>query len=320
MSISTFRKVPQEPPVFRDAFGNAFGVAPVGPKPLLKDTPAIIFVPAERGAKAANIKPNKDITDTAAQNAVNSPLLRLPAKIRNQIFTHASTTDAVIELRSRMPQPVAAIKSKDHEDFTMESLDITEKVPAFPLLFTSRQLYQETFLLPFNNNTFHCTNTWDLCLILRRMAPSQRAAIKVFNLRYHTAESILWAGCGTKAHACKNSINAFSQLTGLEKIIVAGPDHFKPKSIIERLKKYLETWVDGVLEGVMVEMEGLAAGKKKTGAMLTPEKVGEKKEGETVESPSPTKKAKMKMVVWNGHGVGDESPEWGWGSLKSLTD
>lgn len=236
---------------------QALGPKPPGPTPLLKDAPRIVFVPAQRTTQAKTIQPDQVTLDTSAQNQTNSPLLRLPSEMRTKIFIYACTTNEVIELRSCKP-PVAA-NTKD-EDTEMKDIDQKAPTKLFPLLLTSRQLYTETSLLPFTHNTVHCTNLWDLRICQSRMTRAQRSAIRVFKLRWHTAECCLWE-ISHPSHAFKTSSSAIGMLTGLEKVVVAGGED-KGKFARDRMKKELEKWVDGVLEGVVVEVDGEKEEKK----------------------------------------------------------
>ncbi|KAF2831286.1 hypothetical protein CC86DRAFT_431044 [Ophiobolus disseminans] len=312
MCIPTFRQEPQELPVWGDAFGTQYiaGGKPVGPTPPLRDTPRILFVPAQGGSKdAANWNPTATETarDISAQNAVSSPLLRLPAEIRNRIWAYASTSDGVIELRPCKPAPFTEVQpATENGIITMEDLDMTEEPPTFPLQLTCRQIAQESSLHPFTENTFHCTNAWDLCLILRRMTLVQRTTIKTFKIRYSTAENILWS----KPHACKSSSNAFVQLTGLERLIIAAPNKFIAKYAQAQMKKDFEAWIDGVLEVVVVEVEGVQQKKetKKMGGVML-DTSSSKTLFETLEDSSTPTENYIRT------GYYDEEPGWGWENL-----
>jgi len=276
----------QTEPAYGDAFEpERWKPAPPEPSAPLKDAPRIIFVPA-KCASTANfmaIVSDQAMLDIAAKNATESPLLRLDDKVLKKILTYACSTDEVIEFRSRMPDPIAVVQdtcdvltapqadtdmltasqnnndvpisTTASDDFIMLDAPAPTPSPILPTLLTSRALHKHTSLLPFTNNTFYCTNTWDLRQILRRMSPAQRSAIKTLKIRWHTARSVL-NEAALKNTSFNNSETAFGMLTGLEELVIEGPRGCMSKWAKEKVVGEVVGWVDGVLEGVRVGVEG----------------------------------------------------------------
>ncbi|KAI4701716.1 hypothetical protein J4E81_003456 [Alternaria sp. BMP 2799] len=77
-------------------------------------------------------------THISKRNATASPLLRLPAELRNTIFAYALDHDTIV-----LEHPVPRIRITDsrHKD-------------AINLLYVCRQIYIETALLPYKLNRF----------------------------------------------------------------------------------------------------------------------------------------------------------------------
>jgi hypothetical protein len=149
------------------------------------------------------------------------------------------TPDDVIELRISLPRPT--LKAIDTDMNT--DMDIDDNV-------TYHTIVPSTTV---PDATYHCTNLFDLLIILRCLTPSQRQSIHTFKVRWYTAECALWEYYHPD-HASKVSSGAFEMLTGLRKIMVDCEG--KNVQEIQEMKGELERWV-GI--GVEVEMVG---GKK----------------------------------------------------------
>jgi hypothetical protein len=181
------------------------------------------------------------------------PTPRIRLVVRNAIFDYACATENIIGL-----QPCHT-KLDDNRIPTELSTNEEADIPNS----TSSNLYSSTSLVLFSNNTFHCTNLFDLRICLSRMTPSQRAAIRVLKIRWYTAECALWEKYHPD-HACKTSSEAIGMLTGLERLVVAECERRK-KSEVREMKEELEGWIGGSREDVVVEMEGFVEGKVEDG-------------------------------------------------------
>jgi hypothetical protein len=77
---------------------------------------------------------------SSERNDRESPLLRLPQEIRDQIYEYAFTNDTYT-FRSISPSVAGLVQSKTN---------------SVGLISTCRRLYHETALLPFTLGSFHC--------------------------------------------------------------------------------------------------------------------------------------------------------------------
>jgi hypothetical protein len=99
--------------------------------------------------------------DSVERNAQQSPLLRLPAEIRNMIFIFA-LSDNIIS-----PTLWHADSDPDPEHTSTVSRSVTGNRPPlhrFSLLRVSRQIYAETAILPYHLSTFRFYDSSD-CLL-----------------------------------------------------------------------------------------------------------------------------------------------------------
>jgi hypothetical protein len=163
------------------------------------------------------------------------------------LLKHAYTSDDVIELRISQGEPSATTSDKT----TTVRVEQDEKSAAPP----SVQCYTlgaSTSLLALSAHTFHCNNLFDLGILLRRMTLSQRSAIRVFKMRWYTAECALWE-LHHPEHVAKTSSGAFGLLTGLEKIAVDCEG--RETDVVREMKDELEAWI-GVQSRIVVEMVG----------------------------------------------------------------
>jgi hypothetical protein len=112
--------------------------------------------PASHGLKSLNLIP----PFSSYINATTSPLLLLPAEIRNKIFAFA-TSHGTIKLDY---EPYAGIERRQPE----------------PLLFACRQTYSEVAPLPYKLNAFLIGSDYlmDLDEFLRHRTPEQVALMR----------------------------------------------------------------------------------------------------------------------------------------------
>ncbi|KAI4948611.1 hypothetical protein J4E86_007959 [Alternaria arbusti] len=85
-------------------------------------------------------------------NATASPLLRLPAEIRNMIFAYAlSHGDIKLKVIPRLPDTSMFLDYWEHRNWP-DPVNIS-------LLYACRQIYFEAALLPYELNTFVVSGT-----------------------------------------------------------------------------------------------------------------------------------------------------------------
>ena len=126
-------------------------------------------------------------------NATGSPLLLLPAEIRNMIFEYAmyyGTIDIYQKYNSRTG------------NFAIESRH------AIPLLFVCRQIYSEVVILPFKLNvfSFRLCNYFDLSNSLERRKQEQLDLMMEVRCQrtspsyaeVHVASAAIWIECFQK--------------------------------------------------------------------------------------------------------------------------
>ncbi|KAF2270746.1 hypothetical protein CC78DRAFT_596414 [Lojkania enalia] len=101
------------------------------------------------------------------RNRNESPLLRLPGELRNQIFEY------VLDLGYELRTSNSYIKRRG-----MSPIVHAGKRNALSLLHVCRQLYDETTILPYTLNTFTFHDLYDVDLWIRKTLPCQLETIK----------------------------------------------------------------------------------------------------------------------------------------------
>ncbi|KAI4647855.1 hypothetical protein J4E93_004266 [Alternaria ventricosa] len=103
--------------------------------------------------------------EATAANQLNSPLLRLPAELRNLIY-HYALGNCTLSL---VP--------------SQKSLRLFQRdMPAFPLLAVCTQIQSEAALLPYILNTWDIANRDTLYLFLEKIHPRYIQAIKKLDI------------------------------------------------------------------------------------------------------------------------------------------
>ncbi|CAN9339028.1 unnamed protein product [Alternaria sp. RS040] len=113
-----------------------------------------------------------------AANQRNSPLLRLPAELRNRVYEYALGGHEIW-----VTTPIPETKTKIY-------LDRWGDVPAFTLLKVCSQIYAEAALLPYSLNTFFFNGKLSLDLFVKEFPKSATQAIRRLMLDD-------WAGMGS---------------------------------------------------------------------------------------------------------------------------
>ncbi|KAI4647830.1 hypothetical protein J4E93_004241 [Alternaria ventricosa] len=91
--------------------------------------------------------PTTDVMAITQQNSVSSPLLRLPAEVRNKIFVYVNNGLHVFMRAGPCDRATITIKNGTHEG-------ASSVYPPFLFQHTCRQVYNETALLPFSTNEY----------------------------------------------------------------------------------------------------------------------------------------------------------------------
>lgn len=107
--------------------------------------------------------------DRAQQNQQQSPLLRLPAELRNKIFAYTlgGKTFKIIPGYYDIP-----------------TMNATNSKYALALLQVCRQIYAETTLLPFSINTFSASSPHSLKRWVERLHPARAQSITWIRLKF----------------------------------------------------------------------------------------------------------------------------------------
>ncbi|KAF2751044.1 hypothetical protein M011DRAFT_191504 [Sporormia fimetaria CBS 119925] len=115
-----------------------------------------------------SLEPDNNTMEIYRSNR-DSPLLRLPGEIRNMIW------GCVLEVGS------LKINIREPPTFGKKKKDYT---PRLTILSVCRQVYQETYLLPFSFNTIAINSAYVIRDLSFWLSPQQRAAVR--KLQYHT--------------------------------------------------------------------------------------------------------------------------------------
>ena len=130
--------------------------------------------------------------EATAANQLNSPLLRLPAELRNLIYHYALGNCTLI------------VSTFNHR-LCLYQRDI----PAFPLLVVCTQIHAEAAILPYSLNTFNIAFDHSLDMFITTMPLAYRHAIKRLDI-----------GTWTVVDVPKETVCACLQrLRGLEEVI-----------------------------------------------------------------------------------------------------
>ena len=100
------------------------------------------------------------------RNATTSPLLRLPAEIRNEIFSYAMSNSTIT---------IAHTVATHNQSIPSKGFYNPRPYPAASLLFVCRQIYSEIAILPYALNKFVVLTTRlrDLQVFLDRRTQEQ---------------------------------------------------------------------------------------------------------------------------------------------------
>ncbi|KAF2847628.1 hypothetical protein T440DRAFT_557310 [Plenodomus tracheiphilus IPT5] len=151
----------------------------------------------------------------AARNREHSPLLRLPAELRNQIFALVLSEKTAIPIYgdegpSAIENLFGAISDVYSNSWELEALSkATSEVISTPsLLQVCRQIYEETSLLPYALNTFKpvsrkALNTW----VSRRLNVQLACVRSIAFCEYIIKE--YWA---SEQYAFKHTLPALKEL------------------------------------------------------------------------------------------------------------
>lgn len=130
--------------------------------------------------------------EAAAANKRNSPLLRLPAELRNLIY-HYALGNCTLILSTHLGR--LRLYQRD--------------IPAFPLLAVCTQIHAEVVLLPYSLNTFDFAFDVTLDFFLADISPSNIRMIKKLDLGTWTV----------MAPSAGKSAVQLQKFTGLEEVM-----------------------------------------------------------------------------------------------------
>jgi hypothetical protein len=193
--------------------------------------------------------------DHYVKNSTDSPLLRLPIGIRKRIYEYVFSTGETIELLpwdSTLMQRLFVEPEEDKKTGTEEAMgadtgDNDGLVPSSPLmnketktrniltsplaaLFTSRQFYLETHILPFSCNTIHCHNMLDLLIVLNLLSPTRVSSIRTLKIRWPTARLAIQEYVQPAGSTRESSMmvkRVLRMLDGLHRIVVDSQGHYR---------------------------------------------------------------------------------------------
>jgi hypothetical protein len=226
-----------------------------GSTPPLDPRPNIRFKPKKHEPQAEKLELTQKMLDLCVKNSTDSPLLRLPIGIRKRIYEYVFSTGETIELLpwdSTLMQRLFVEPEEDKKTGTEEAMgaDIGDNdmlVPSSPLinnetkrrniltrpfaaLFTSRQFYLETHVLPFSCNTIHCHNMLDLLIVLNLLSPTRVSSIRTLKIRWPTARLAIQEyvqSAGSMRGSSMMVKRALRMLDGLQRIVVDSQGYYR---------------------------------------------------------------------------------------------
>jgi hypothetical protein len=176
-----------------------------------------------------------------------SPLLRLPAELRNQIYEYALTSTEPLAF-SWKKSPLE--KKKRRNGIQLSS----GAPPGLALLFVCRKTHYETVLLPFVFNTVQCRSLAVLERLRNRLSPDQRRAITKLRLITHFYQEFNFLRM-----VYENQLTFSAILPEVRRVVVQmdrGTYHYNVSSTPETMMAYLEGWLQGKdKKKVLVEFE-----------------------------------------------------------------
>ena len=136
------------------------------------------------------------------RNQEESPLLRLPAEIRNRIYEYALGLGRTFRMDIRRNANLVGVDKKSKEKNCLS------------LLRACRQIYAEAVLIPFRVNTFvfhgqHIFDEWTSTVL-----PIRREAVASIELRTTSRRIMMWTHNRTSDYA----LFPWSKFPGLKKI------------------------------------------------------------------------------------------------------
>jgi hypothetical protein len=164
---------------------------------------------SSEAAEVMSVRINVVINQTLMQslsskiNQQQSPLLRLPAELRNKIYEYAlGGMELHISSRSRMSDQFSVVSS----DPSFDNIPLHRLIG---LTLVSQQLYAETKLLPFELGTVRTTASTPRAPI-KRLSVTQRQAISSIRVDYwYASDCRFWMFCP-----------AVKALKGLKRVVV----------------------------------------------------------------------------------------------------
>ncbi|KAI8939990.1 hypothetical protein NX059_003713 [Plenodomus lindquistii] len=123
-----------------------------------------------------NKKLSKGEADAILRNQQHSPLLRLPAEVRNHIYSYVfSAYHILVDLDgAEPPSPHAEVVSFNGEKSPLSALLDTTRI--------CRQVFAESHLLPFKLNDVVLGDTAFLSYIMRHFSHTEREAIRLLSI------------------------------------------------------------------------------------------------------------------------------------------
>ena len=150
------------------------------------------------------------------RNTEQSPLLRLPAEIRNLIF-HYVLGGQKVAIHSPSYYRPHESECKGESDFAISEfkdpyiiLERSRSVRPVDLLKTCRQIYAETVLLPFALNTFSYSSEIEVLDIKN----------KIFEAQRHAITAVQFCAIRGSLQNQDGRIKAMSYLPGLRKVYI----------------------------------------------------------------------------------------------------
>jgi len=151
---------------------------------------------------------------SAKHNGSHSPLLRLPAEIRNRVFQYALAGELI---RPKLTDEILVARDTYCPAYMGKELHPSIYAPPshrFSLLCVCRQVYAETAMLPYTLSTFTFISLHTIIYWLDSLLPQKRKLIQ----HVHSVQFGNW--CGIESLADRAALKSLKEIDGLERLDV----------------------------------------------------------------------------------------------------
>ena len=157
---------------------------------------------------------------STARNQLESPLVRLPAEIRNAIYTYVLRED-LLYLSQHWGRPEELLLRTKLDVVTFRGYGLGAGGFSNPLLLVCRQLHLETFNLSWIVNSYYIQFPIDVVVLIDTMPQDPHKSIQVLYLAQRPSD---WAEDHEDSLGLEQFIATVLELPRLRKIVVVWDD------------------------------------------------------------------------------------------------